>query len=425
MSIAIVEMVATNNSNFSAHGPTYQWNEHQRNDILGCFFWGFLLSAIPGGRLSEIYGTKIILGTAMLISSVLTIVTPLACHLHYYCVVAVRVVLGLALGVSWPSIPPLALNWVAPADTSKFMAHTIACALGAGLTLPVSGYIIALLMWPSVFYITGAISLVWTAFWFYLVYDSPEKHPRISSEEKATVTRETVGLRHSKGEKETPWIKILLSGPVWAIVVADFCLQFNTNIILNELPSYMDRVLHFNIKKNGLLSSLPYFATYLMAVVFCYIADRWRKSNKFSIVTIRKLFTSISFCIPAVLFLIQIYWGYDEVVSVIVFTLSQGFLAASTAGFISNSMDISPVYSGTIFGLAFTCGASTGYFSSKLVAVVTSEEVSFQQWRYIFWILIALDVVGCLFYYIFGSGDIQKWNSVEQNETETRELNRK
>ncbi|WP_219823748.1 hypothetical protein, partial [Enterobacter cloacae complex sp. 2DZ2F20B] len=69
--------------------------------------------------------------------------------------------------------------------------------------------------------------------------------------------------RHSKGEKETPWIKILLSGPVWAIVVADFCLQFNTNIILNELPSYMDRVLHFNIKKKGLLSSLPYFGKYI------------------------------------------------------------------------------------------------------------------------------------------------------------------
>ncbi|RZB39823.1 sialin, partial [Asbolus verrucosus] len=401
MSIAIVDMTANNNSN----GPHFSWDEHQKNDILGWFFWGFVITSIPGGRLSEIYGTRVVLGTAMLLASLLTILTPLACHLHYYWVLAARIALGLALGVSWPSIPPMAIKWVAPEDTSKFMSHTLACTLGAALTLPVCGYLIAYLGWPSVFYVTGSVSLVWSMSWFYLVYDSPGQHPRITTEEREALETEIKCANHLGEKNKTPWRKILTSGPVWAIVVADVCLQFNTNIVLNELPSYMDQVLHFNIKQNGWLST-----TYIMAVISSYLADRYRKGKKFSTIAIRKIFTSLSFCIPILLFVIQSVWGYHRSVSVTIFTLCQGFLALSTPGFMSNSMDISPVYSGTIFGIAYACGSSTGYISAKLVALVTNGKPNFEQWQYIFWFLIGVNLIGSIFYLVFASGNLQKWN---------------
>lgn len=256
MSIAIVDMIVKNNSNET--NLKFEWDENQKNDILGYFFWGYLLTCIPGGRFSEMYGTRIVLGFSALLASILTILTPLACNLHHYWAVAIRTCLGLAIGVSWPSIPPLAIRWVAPEDTSKFMSHTLACTLGAALTLPISGYLIAYFRWPSVFYTTGTISLIWTFAWFYLIYDSPSKHPRISPAEKQKLQKEIKCDVTLFGRQQIPWIKIFTSGPVWAIIIADMGLQFNTNIILNELPSYMDQVLHFNIKENGLLSSLPF-----------------------------------------------------------------------------------------------------------------------------------------------------------------------
>jgi ACS family sodium-dependent inorganic phosphate cotransporter len=440
MSIAIVEMVAKPSNLTLTHGGTFQWDEHKKNDILGWFYWGSLLTAIPGGRLSEIYGTRKVLGIAMLLASLLTIVTPLACYLHYYCILAVRTALGLALGVSWPSIPPMAVKWVAPADTSKFMGHTMACALGAALSLPVCGYIIAYLGWPSVFYITGALALVWSILWFYFVYDSPRQHPRISDTERESIESEMDGQASSFGmKKKTPWLRILSSKPVWAIIVADICIQFNTNIIMNELPSYVDEVLHFNIKANGWLSSLPYFskysqspclvklldsftATYAAAVIFTSVADNWRKYGTFSLITIRKLFTSISFWVPNILYLIQVFWGYDRIVSILVFTLAQGFLAASTAGVVSNSMDISPVYSGTIFGIAFTGGASTGYISAKLVAFIVNGNTSFEQWRYIFLFLIGINLIGSVFYLIFASAEVHDYSTRQMNGVELRTL---
>lgn len=34
--------------------------------------------------------------------------------------------------------------------------------------------------WPSVFYVPGGLAIIWSLCWFPLVYESPEKHSRIS-----------------------------------------------------------------------------------------------------------------------------------------------------------------------------------------------------------------------------------------------------
>ena len=49
--------------------------------------------------------------------------------------------------------------------------------------------------WESAFYATGAITFAWFAFWWLLVFDTPEKHPRISPEEKE---RNVCKLPHNK-----------------------------------------------------------------------------------------------------------------------------------------------------------------------------------------------------------------------------------
>jgi len=50
--------------------------------------------------------------------------------------------------------------------------------------MPICGFLIASLGWESVFYVTGAIGIIWSVAWFLLVFDSPSQHPRISTEER-------------------------------------------------------------------------------------------------------------------------------------------------------------------------------------------------------------------------------------------------
>jgi MFS family permease len=43
--------------------------------------------------------------------------------------------------------------------------------------------------WESVFYATGIIGTVWFIAWWFLVFDSPREHPRITVKEQAYIER--------------------------------------------------------------------------------------------------------------------------------------------------------------------------------------------------------------------------------------------
>lgn len=277
LTIAIVEMVEDEEDNsttamnqsqpipYSAESTKFHWDKYAQNNILGSFFWGYILTELPGGRLAEVIGAKKVFGGGMLAASILTILTPGACHLGFVPVIILRVLMGFFLGATWPSIPPMAAKWIPPMERSKFIANMMASSLGAAITMPVCGFLIAQWGWQSVFYITGVIGIIWSIFWFMLIYDSPAQHPRISAEEQMDIETRIAQESGGKGPKpsKVPWLRIFTSAPVWAIIITHGCSVFGYFTVVNQLPTYMKEVLHFNVKKNGLLSSLPYLGELL------------------------------------------------------------------------------------------------------------------------------------------------------------------
>lgn len=85
-------------SNKTADGAKFHWNSYEQGIILGCFYWGYLLTELPGGRLAELVGGYRVFGHSMLWASVLTLFTPVAAFLDYKAVVLVRALLGFTLG---------------------------------------------------------------------------------------------------------------------------------------------------------------------------------------------------------------------------------------------------------------------------------------------------------------------------------------
>ncbi|XP_044272511.1 sialin [Tribolium madens] len=424
MTIAVVDMIKKNDTNTTTSSTRFDWTETQKNDILGSFFWGYVLTELPGGRLAEIVGARRVFGGGMLLASLITVLTPAACHLNYYVVLVLRALLGFFLGATWPAILPMAAKWIPPMERSKFIANMMASSLGAALTMPVCGFLISSIGWPSVFYVTGAVGILWSVAWFLLVFDSPAQHPRITIEEKLEIESKIAEGSGGKSVKPStvPWLKIFTSGPVWAIIITHGCSVFCYFTVVNQLPSYMDHILHFNIKKNGILSSLPYLGKYAMAVIASFLADRLLKSGRFSTTTTRKAFTTFAVLTPGFLMIIQAFLGMDSVITVVVFTASLFFNGAVTAGYLSNGLDIAPNFSGTIFGMANTLSSFGGWLSTKIVAILTKEEQTFEQWRYVFWILVGTYATGALVYLLLGTGELQKWNSVEEEARIDKEM---
>lgn len=70
----------------------------KQNVIQGSFFWGYVLTEIPGGRLGEVIGPRKVIGCSVLFASLLTLLIPLVSDfIGYYGLLILRLLQGLAL----------------------------------------------------------------------------------------------------------------------------------------------------------------------------------------------------------------------------------------------------------------------------------------------------------------------------------------
>jgi len=76
------------------------------------------------------------------------------------------------------------------------------------ITYPLCGQLIHHFGWESAFYAIGAITFTWWLFFQYLVFDTPEKHPRIELEEKERILRELGDSVDSAHSMVIPWKEV-------------------------------------------------------------------------------------------------------------------------------------------------------------------------------------------------------------------------
>lgn len=132
----------------------------------------------------------------------------------------------------------------------------------------------------------------------------------------------------------------------------------------------MSDVLKFNVKENGLYSSLPYVAMWVCTMIFSVISD-WGINKKYVGVTnSRKLYTTLAFTLPGIFLVFASYGGCDKVVAVSLFTVAMAFMGAYYSGMKVNALDLAPNFAGTLMGITNGIGALTG------IAAVSFNDLS-------------------------------------------------
>ena len=62
--------------------------------VLSSFFYGYIFTQIPGGWIATRFGGKYVFGVGVLVTSVLTLITPQMAYINLWALVAVRVIIG-------------------------------------------------------------------------------------------------------------------------------------------------------------------------------------------------------------------------------------------------------------------------------------------------------------------------------------------
>uniref|UniRef100_A0AC35G5B8 Major facilitator superfamily (MFS) profile domain-containing protein n=1 Tax=Panagrolaimus sp. PS1159 TaxID=55785 RepID=A0AC35G5B8_9BILA len=393
----------------------FAWNKPTQGHIHSAFFWGYMSSQILAGYLASKFGARLVIGFAVLGGAILTLITPIAANTHVGAFIAVRALLGFFQASTFPAMHTMWSVWAPPLERSLLTGVSYAGAqIGNVLIMPMSGLLCKygpMGGWPSIFYVSGIVALIWCALWFWFVSDTPQKHRRISRNEKQYIT-ESLNKESGKQNDEAPpvpWSKILTSLPIWAIFVGHFAGDWGAYMMATSLPSFMNDVLGFDLTSMGFISSIPYLAYFLMINIGCFVADTVQHKKLLSTLNTRRVAMIAAFGCQAI-FLILI--GYakcgQEVLVVVLITLSIGLSGIQYAGFVVNYLDVAPTFAGPILGIGNTISCFAGILAPLTMGWLTPNGTK-EEWQTVFYLTGAILIFGAIFFCIFAKGNIQPW----------------
>ncbi|CAG9763217.1 unnamed protein product [Ceutorhynchus assimilis] len=395
----------------------YNWDEKTQGLILSSFYWGYILTHLPGGVLAEKFGGKYSLGLGILSTAIFTLITPwviIGTGGNWKALVALRFIEGLGEGTTYPALTALLAKWVPLKERATIGSLVYAGSqFGTILSNSISGALIRQTEdWASVFYFFGGLGVVWFILWVLLCYSDPNSHPFISDKEKEYLNKELASV--SSDKLPIPWKAILTSVPVWALVITQVGHDWGFFTMVTDLPKYMKDVLKFNVSQNGVWSSVPYIVMWLTSLGSGWLCDFLVRKNIMSLTFSRKFFTSIASMGPAIFILIASYVGCDRMLAVAMFTIAMGLMGCYYCGMKINALDLSPNFAGTLMAIINGLGATSGIVTPYLAGALT-EDHTLIQWRLVFWITFGVFAVTNMVYLIFGTGKEQSWNNPEFN----------
>ena len=179
--------------------------------------------------------------------------------------IVVRFLFGVGEAGAFPGATRAMQLWYPRRERGLVQGVThSASRLGAAIAPPIVVLIMSQFGWRPVFYICGAVGLLWSLWWALSYRNLPEEHGLVNKAEL-----ELIRGRGPNGEinpppieKQTnvPWGTLIGSGNMWAIMFAYFTYVYCLWIFLSWLPSYLIEVRHFTLIKVGIFASLPLWA---------------------------------------------------------------------------------------------------------------------------------------------------------------------
>ncbi|XP_075973406.1 putative inorganic phosphate cotransporter [Anticarsia gemmatalis] len=394
----------------------FEWSEATQGLILGAFYYGYVLTHVPGGMLAERFGGKWVLGGGLLSTAICTFITPITVKLGgAYALFVLRVIEGFGEGPTMPALMAMLSKWAPKAERARFGAIVFG---GAQIGNIAGSYFSGLIMhnghWENVFYMFGGLGLTWFVLWSLLCYSTPNTHPYISDSEKKFLNQNVDALIHTKEKAldPIPWKALLRSVPLWSLIIAGIGHDWGYFTMVTDLPKYMTDVLKFNIKATGILSALPYVAMWIASFFFGLLCDFCVKRGYHNIKNARKIYTTIAATGPGICIILASYSGCDTTLAVFWFVFAMTLMGAYYSGMKINPLDITPNYAGTTTAMVNGIAAISGIVSPYLIGLLTPES-TLKQWRIAFWVCLGVLVFTNIIYVLFASGEQQWWDDVK------------
>ncbi|XP_034477189.1 putative inorganic phosphate cotransporter [Drosophila innubila] len=394
----------------------YDWNAAEKSYIISSFFWGYLITQFMGGYLCKLFGVKRVMIWATFCSGVCSAVTPPLINWSgwgAYC--GIRVIMGCAQGVIFPSMHQHLARWSPPEERNRLGALTYTgIEFGNVLSMFGSGMIARSPMgWPGISYISAAVVFACCILWFIFGSNNATESRFIGEAERNYIESSLQhGENYYKAIIPIPWRAIWTSVPFLALLATRCAAIYGISTLQAEIPAYMNGVLQMDIKENALFSALPFVASWTMAYIFLIASDILLKKKWLSLTAIRKTFNSLAFWISAATLIgIGFLDMEQKSLAIVLMTLSVGIHSGATIGSSINTIDLSANHASILMGIIQTASTGMSIITPLIAGAIVTNKGDRSQWQIVFIITAVIFIVFNCIYVAFGKAVTQPWDA--------------
>lgn len=226
--------------------------------VISAFFIGYSIMQIPGGWLSDHFGSKTVILVALTLWSIFTFTTGHASTLAG--LLFLRFVFGLCegpyAGSCYRAIAEYFPRELRPAFTTGILSSNY---IGSAMAPVVIVPLILWFGWRGMFQILGIVGLVYV--FFYALFVKQTK-PQEETEE-------------DKSKKNKYFLHLLKFSLSWKLILCAFCISCINKGLDAWMPTYLIAERGINLKAVGYLTPIPFIASFLSTAICGWVMNKY------------------------------------------------------------------------------------------------------------------------------------------------------
>lgn len=320
----------------------FSWTETDYSNTVVAFQFAYAIGMVAVGRIIDKIGTKAGYAITLIFWSIASIAHAFATSTFTFGVY--RAFLGFTEAGNFPAAIKTIAEWFPKKERAFaagiFNSGTNIGAIVAPIVVP---YIAIHYGWQVAFISTGAIGFLWLIFWF-LLYDTPEKHKKLSKEELLYINSD-IDDKSSSAEPEAPpktsLAKLFTFKQTWAYITGKFLTDGVWWFYLFWLPAF----LNAEYKLSGMQMSVPIVIVYTLAgiaSIFGGWLPMWFVKRGWSTVRARKTSMLIYSFFPLLVIFSQSAGSFNMWFAVVIIGIAASAHQAFSANLYTTVSDMFP-----------------------------------------------------------------------------------
>lgn len=351
-------------------------SEIQMGWVLAAFMTGYTLFQIPGGRLGDRFGPRLVLTVIAVLWCVFTALTALVPDLESASIgvilaslILVRFAVGAVHAPIYPATNPAIVHWF-PVGSWTFPNGLSAAGvnLGVAISTPILAWAILEFGWRNSFLFMSPFGLLLAALWWWYARNTPKEHKAVNEKEIELIkTGRTSGV-----EGETPHIgvlQLLKNRNVRWLTLSYFCTNYTFYAVFGWFFYYLVEIRQFSMTDAGFVTSAQWLAGAAGATISGWYSDKLCKR-----IGLRWgcRWPIIIGAIVSAICLIGGVFHPSQAMAIVLLVACFFFNQAMDAPYWTTSMAVGGKFSGAVGGVMNTGGNAIGIFNAVLLPWLAS-----------------------------------------------------